>query len=504
MDNKQLLSLIDVDVKLNGQYILQQINFNIHEGQHWALVGSSGAGKSAFLNTIIGKLAISHGAIQHHYAHEYLTLNRLDGMSHSHQDLLALTTPRHQFKNKAHVQGFYYQQRFNSMDADDADTVYDYLTRVKSALAGYWTVNSVTEALGLEYLLDKSIIKLSNGETRRLTIALALLRNPKLLLMDQPLIGLDAATRANFDRIIERIIASGVHIIICTSPTEIPKAITHIAVLEKGKMLKQGPKETILKELDTLTVQDPFLGNRDLLREELAHYSFQKFNQIVYMKDVSVKYDDRQILDHINWEILQGERWVLQGHNGAGKSTLLSLINGDNPQAYANHIILFDRKRGSGESIWDIKKKIGFVSPELHQYFPADQTCLQVIISGFYDTDGLFRKASKQQEEEALRWLNIFGIQSLEKKRLRTVSTSEQRLCLLARALVKKPPVLILDEPCQGLSTEQRDYFKMIIDEICKHTAATIIYVSHYVEDIPETVDRLLKLKNGKIITKKP
>lgn len=202
----------------------------------------------------------------------------------------------------------------------------------------------------------------------------------------------------------------------------------------------------------------------------------------------------------MNWEVKQGERWALLGHNGAGKSTLLSLVNGDNPQAYANKITLFDRKRGTGESIWDIKKKIGFVSPEFFQYFPMESSCIEVIESGFYDTLGLFRRSDTINRNVAVRWTKLLGIDSLCNKLFKDVSASNQRLCLLARALVKNPPLLIFDEPCQGLDNSQQEQFKYLVDEICKQSNVTLVYVSHYQHEIPNSITHTIALAAGKVV----
>jgi molybdate transport system ATP-binding protein len=221
---------------------------------------------------------------------------------------------------------------------------------------------------------------------------------------------------------------------------------------------------------------------------------------IINMNNVHVQYGDKVILDQINWQVLPGERWALLGPNGAGKSTLLSLINGDNPQAYANDIVLFDKKRGTGESIWDIKSKIGFVSPELHQYFPADNSCLQVIESGYYDTLGLFRPSSKTKAETALRWMKALEIEKYTRVSLKNIPASAQRLCLLARALIKNPHLLIFDEPCQGLDTHQQHHFKALVDTICRLSNVTLIYVTHYEQEIPESVTKVLRLDKGKMM----
>uniref|UniRef100_UPI0026396639 ABC transporter ATP-binding protein n=1 Tax=uncultured Mucilaginibacter sp. TaxID=797541 RepID=UPI0026396639 len=224
------------------------------------------------------------------------------------------------------------------------------------------------------------------------------------------------------------------------------------------------------------------------------------FSTIISMKNVNIRYGEKQVLNNINWKVLPGEKWALLGPNGAGKSTLLSLINGDNPQAYANQIILFDRKRGTGESIWDIKKKIGFVSPELHQYFPSENSCLQTIESGFYDTLGLFRPSNPQKAAIALRWMKLLNMEDQARKPLKQVTASTQRLCLLARALVKNPPLLIFDEPCQGLDEQQQNHFKHLLELICNNSNTTLIYVTHYQQEIPNVVDKVLRLEEGKKI----
>ena len=182
------------------------------------------------------------------------------------------------------------------------------------------------------------------------------------------------------------------------------------------------------------------------------------------------------------------------GINGSGKSTLLSLLCGDNPQAYANDITLFDRKRGSGESIWDIKKSIGYISPEMHLYYMKNVRCLDVVGSGFFDTVGLYRKCNAEQERIALVWMKAFRIERLKEISFLQVSSGEQRLVLLARVFVKNPDLLILDEPLHGLDYVNKQYAKELIEEFCDHTK-TLIYVTHYEDEIPKIVDKYFLLE---------
>jgi len=330
--------------------------------------------------------------------------------------------------------------------------------------------------------------------------AVALLKNPKILLIEHPFVGLDINTRAAFDSLFNEIVQSGTHLIVSSDHREIPSIVNQAIIFNQGEMPVKSNIEQV-KSTSYLTERKDYQQiNKDKLNSLLNTQQVTEYNAIVVMNHVNIRYGSKQILQNINWEIRPGERWNLRGPNGAGKSTLLSLINGDNPQAYANDIILFDRKRGTGESIWDIKKKIGYVSPEFFQFFPTHQSCLNIVCSGFFDTLGLFRKCSPKQKEIAMQWMETTGLAKEADTNFNKLSVSQQRICLITRALVKNPPLLILDEPCQGLSTEQKENIKSLIDQICTVSNITLIYVSHYPEDIPNCVNKSLSLDNGKVI----
>jgi molybdate transport system ATP-binding protein len=376
------------------------------------------------------------------------------------------------------------------MDAEDAPTVREYLEGDGDTPLLY--------PLRIARLLDKELIKLSNGETRRVMIAKALLQNPVLLMLDNPYSGLDIQARKDFSEMVNKIIDNGTTVLLVTSPTEIPENITHVLTLDEGQITGKYTREEYLKlplpEINTHTNID-----EEKLRA-LVQPVIPQFDTIIRMKHVKVQYGEHLILDDVNWIVKPNEKWALLGHNGAGKSTLLSLITGDNPQAYSNELYLFDRKRGSGESIWDIKRKIGFVSPELHQYFKAGSNCQQVVVSGFYDIIGSTRAGTPEQQEHAASWMDILGIADHMKLPFTGVPESVQRLTLLARALVKEPPLLIFDEPCQGLDVQQKEHFKQVIDTLCNIMDLTLIFVTHYQEEIPSAVTKVLKLEKGRSI----
>ena len=495
--SKAVISLQDVNVRTGALQLFNGLNLSVESSEHLLVAGAAGSGKTMLLEVLAGRRAISGGNIDFPLIRQFLESIPAHDPLLDPGNYIAYISSRHHFRNLSNTSDFYYQQRFNSSDSDNAPTVLSYLeNRIHPAHKGYWNVDKVIEKFNLQSLLDEHLIKLSNGETKRLSLAAAMIRNPRVLVMDNPLTGLDVNSRAAMNDWLRTIAASSVNIIMSGNLHEVPTLITHIIQLESDKpVVKQERSRVVLKTFSDVRNSLP---DEKVLQALLNRKASTSFDKIISMKDVHIRYGEKQVLKDINWEVKAGERWALTGRNGAGKSTLLSLVNGDNPQAYANDIVLFDRKRGSGESIWDIKKNIGFISPELFQYFPTDSSCLHVIESGFYDTVGLFRPSNPFYATICKQWMEEVKIGHLANKPFRLVSTSQQRLCLLARALVKNPALLILDEPCQGMDDEQQLFFKHLIDMICSNSNVSLVYVSHYAEELPDSITNSIRLEDGR------
>jgi molybdate transport system ATP-binding protein len=217
--------------------------------------------------------------------------------------------------------------------------------------------------------------------------------------------------------------------------------------------------------------------------------------ELVVMRNVTIRYGPRIILERVNWRIVAGESWALLGPNGSGKTTLLSLILGDHPQVYANEIAVFGFDRGSGESVWEIKRHIGWVSPELQTSFDSSMTCLAVVASGFKNTTGLFERPTWNQRKRAGEWLRLFGLAEHHDWPMEALSAGQARCLLLARALVKSPKLLILDEPCQGLDDAHRDVFLACLDRWIRAKVTTVVYVTHRPEEIPPSIKRIFRLE---------
>lgn len=489
-EGEKTLEIVNATALHRRRTLFEGLNFTIKKGEHWAITGESGSGKTALLKTLAGEYYISKGDVRHYFFEEYVRSHPVDSPFFTFRNLIAMVDVRHQFQTLSNTTNFYYQQRYNASDADDARTVGNYLEN-ETERRGYWTRAIVERMFQLKPLLDKRLIQLSNGESKRLRIAAALLKNPVALLLDAPFAGLDVDMRDRLREILAEIARSGIHLVMTANPDEIPTAVTHVCALSSDGGIRTWLRDEFKPEF----VSPARVEVADASKVgELWSRNPSPYQAIVKMRNVAVKYGDHTVFEGIDWEVRPGERWALSGANGSGKSMLLSLIYGDNPQAYANDIVLFDRKRGSGESIWEIKQKIGFMSPELYQYFPQDFTCLHAVESGYYDTMGLFRDIDREREDRALQWMKLLGAAGYSDAPLRDIPASGQRLCLLARALVKCPELLILDEPCQGMDRAQQEYFRSVVDAICEGSGATLIYVTHYQEELPGCITHRMAL----------
>jgi molybdate transport system ATP-binding protein len=479
MKTKSLLEVKNLTVQHPGKTVLDGISFSIRQGERLAIIGASGSGKSTLIGAIAGKY-FSRGSVSFEGNPKIVTIAQ-----------------QHQFKNLSNLSSFYYQQRFNSIDSENAVSVIEALKEINQDEV---TVEEVLQLLGMAHVKHTRLIQLSNGEHKRFQLAKALVQDAEWLLLDNPYTGLDVTARKMLNEVLNMLASRGVHFLLVTSPADIPASVTQVGLLKEGKI------EAILSR-NEFEDQKTGLAPHNI-GAVLYNYSFETvppayaypdFSVAIKMIGTNVSYNDRKILDNINWEVKKGECWSVSGHNGSGKSTLLSLVNGDNPQAFANEIYLFDRKKGSGETIWDIKQKIGYISPELHHYFESTASCFEVVASGLFDTVGLFRQLSAEQKKITDKWMLVLQIEALSKKIFKQLSNGEQRLVLLARALVKNPPLLILDEPCQGLDKEIASRFIGLINAICVQMKKTLVYVSHYEEEIPPCVTHTLKLEQGKI-----
>lgn len=378
---------------------------------------------------------------------------------------------------------YYLQQRWNQHDIDaETPTVRAALER-SFLLSGADTTErralqqQLYELMGLKPLLDRYVITLSSGELRKMQLTKTLMARPRTLILDNPFIGLDHEARTMLVHQLQLLKQQGVELVLLVArKEEIPAFADEVTwTSPEEEMEAIVPIGTIVPIVTIDTIKT-------------------KSAPVIEFRDVSIKYDDRTILNGMTWTVRRGERWALSGRNGSGKSTLLSLVCADNPQAYACDITLFGKRRGSGESIWDIKRRIGYVSPELHRSYLRNIPAVSIVASGLKDTVGLYARTNADEQRQCMQWMQRFGIDSLAQRSFLQLSSGEQRMVLVCRAFVKDPELLILDEPMHGLDIQRQQTVKKNISDFCSNREKTLIMVTHYPQELPTCIDHSLTL----------
>jgi molybdate transport system ATP-binding protein len=401
---------------------------------------------------------------------------------------------------------YYLQLRWNQHDIDPETPNVGALLEKAYQLAGEDTEERrqlqrhLYDLFHMEPLLDKYVITLSSGELRKFQLTKTLFANPSLLIMDNPFIGLDAETRDQLKELLQLLAEKHrLDIILVLSKTDdIPTFVSEVIELRNGKILPPCSREDYYNR--QLPIPPHVLTKEK--REAILALPYQDndyhTDEVIKMQQVSIRYGERTILKALDWTVRNGERWALSGQNGSGKSTLLSLVCADNPQSYACDITLFDRPRGSGESIWDIKKHIGYVSPEMHRSYQRDLPAIRIVASGLKDSVGLYVKPNEDEFAICRFWMDIFGLEDKYNRTFMKLSSGEQRLVLLARAFVKDPQLLILDEPLHGLDLVNRRLVKDVIETFCERRNKTMVMVTHYEEELPTIITNKIYLTKQK------
>jgi len=489
--------------------VFKHTHWTWRTGEQWGMLGPDGSGKSLLIEALLGRVPLAQGELRG----PYTGLERSD---REHTETIAHVSPLTQ-RQLAVQESSFYQSRWHSGLQEGQRTVAQFLSQESVEEHNPFEVEArrgnrqlflrrrkqYFRWLGIQSLLSRKLVHLSNGEMRKTLLVYALLKSPTLLVLEDPFAGLDAATRRVLHRVIERLIRNGTPVLLATHrPEEIPRAVTHLLVVDQHQILAQGQKRQMLRFWQKRFGQRPV----DL---KMAHlYGMNSTSRksrttpgepLVELHDVNVTSGRKHIMRDVTWTLREGECWALRGPNGAGKTTLLSLIQGDHPQAYALDIRLFSRRADSTQTLWQMRQKLGWMSPELHQHYPGEWSAIDVVCSGFFNSIGLHQPSSHAQRNDAWQCLLDLGLAARAREPFGELSFGQQRLVLLARAAVKRPHLLILDEPCQGLDGAQRHTVLAVTDRIVAETGASLIFVTHHADEIPRCITHALRLKGGRV-----
>ncbi len=467
------IKLEDLSVDFDGRFRLDDITWAITPGQQWLIAGANGSGKSALAAVLAGEGDHISG-----------TLVGLPGN-------VALVSYERQAELIA--------AELRKDDADILDVISEG-TPVSEIIAEVCLDDALAQelvaTLGLKPLTDRAFRKLSTGETRKVMLIRALTSRPELLVLDEPFDGLDHDSLEWLQGHLAALAETVPMVLVLNRFDECPDFITHIAYVDGGQLLHQVDRsdEQSLAELHQLIHLKTSELDVPAADPAMALPSLNPDEPLVQLSKATVRYTDNTVFENLDWTIDANEHWQVSGPNGSGKTCLLSLITGDHPQCYVNDIRVFGFQRGTGESIWQIKQYIGYVSTALQWEYRVGTSLRNVIISGFYDSIGLYTKSTDTQKAIADDWLHVLGMAGRSDEPFTGLSFGEQRLALIARAMVKHPPLLILDEPCLGLDDMNRQLVLALIERICRSGNTTVLYVNHRLEDAIPGIENHLAL----------
>ncbi|WP_421356302.1 molybdate ABC transporter ATP-binding protein ModF [Pseudocitrobacter faecalis] len=463
--------------RLSDTKTLKIEQLTLRAGESWAFVGSNGSGKSALARALAGELPLLSGT----RTCQFTRITRL-----SFEQLQKLVSEEWQRNNT------------DLLSPGEDDTGRTTAEIIQDEVKNATRCAALADRFAISHLLERRFKYLSTGETRKTLLCQALMAEPDLLILDEPFDGLDVASRQQLAEHLASLSEAGYTLVLVLNRfDDIPDFVPFAGVLAECSLIETGEKNALLaqtlvaqlahsEKLSGMTLPEPDAPSaRLLLADDEAR---------IVLRDGVVSYNDRPIINHLSWTVGPNEHWQIVGPNGAGKSTLLSLVTGDHPQGYSNDLTLFGRRRGSGETIWDIKKHIGYVSSSLHLDYRVSTTVRNVILSGYFDSIGIYQAVSDKQRKLVDRWLAILGMNARTADApFHSLSWGQQRLALIVRALVKHPTLLILDEPLQGLDPLNRQLVRRFIDVLISEGKTQLLFVSHHAEDAPDCITHRLE-----------
>lgn len=477
-DNTVLLALDDVTIRVRDKHILEHTSWTIKQGEHWAVLGPNGSGKSSLVRAFIDEYTVVAGRVKRDPR-----VLQPEGIGYvSFEQQLDLYT--HAERNRRS---------------------FSFSGKPENSLTVTEVVNGTTEiarTLELEHLLLRPIITLSTGEIRRALIARALAKRPEVLILDEPFEGLDRGGREQLDRILSAAVRRRpVTVLLATHRLDhLVEELTHVICLKQCTVIAQGGRSEVFSSPQFASLYSDETEStewRGGLKSPYNHSPAEAQNgtmrkdsgpntPVVSMDRVTVSFNNHTIIKDFSWDVYLGENWIITGPNGSGKSTLFRLITGDNSQVYANNISLFGRRRGTGDNLREIRTRFGFLSTELHMGYRGDVPAIETVLSGFFDSIGLFSAPDADRKLEAEKWIERIGLEGREQDHFSWFSYGEQRLILLARALIKGPELLLLDEPLQGLDPHNRKRFLSVLAGEAASVGRSILLITHYEEEVLE------------------
>lgn len=536
MEGQRFISVERCSVWARDQQVIQSFAWSLQEGQTWLVTGPSGGGKEYFIQALVNQRESSRKPVFRPESPSLVSCAEPSLDNYAGGQYFNKFSDTTQLVSLETAAALIQEER----DRDEGDfieggidigrTTASFMCEVLPEPVEMAALQKLPQVqlCGVASVLNRGVKYLSTGEVRRVLLCRSLLSSCQLLILSEPFAGLDVQSRSILKNFFSERMASheapsimlAMESVDLEGFQEIPAGITHVVEFAEGRLSFQGR----IQEYKNLLVTREKEAGGEEQQQALRHHTESTFHELhsqqslfssypsaetpeasqnqpeilVDMQDVRVAWGDKVVLNKLNWQVRAGEHWLVRGPNGSGKTTLLELITGDNMQVFCNNVSIFGCRRGTGETIWELKEKMGIVSYRLHlEYRMVGGTDIEaVLLSGFHDSIGLYQQRSQVEQMAVERWLEIGGFQGRGHEAFSSLSYGEQRAILILRAAVKCPPLLILDEPCHGLDGNQRSRILHLLETIAATGTTTLLHVTHDVTEVLPCEQHILELES--------
>jgi molybdate transport system ATP-binding protein len=459
-----MIDIRNVAVVRRGQRLFENLNWRLEGHEHWLITGPNGSGKTILLELLSGAIHASQGEVNYDF------INRTSWDERFVQRKQTIHyIPAHAIQTFLSHHELFYQQRYYAMGDERIPKVKDIFGDDIDRLHALQFPSS----FNIDALLNLEVTRLSNGQLKKVLILKNLVQElPKVVLFDYPFEGLDAESRSELIEFMDYLAKSyGIQLILVDHGAELPSAINRKLVLDHFKIAS-------IEEVSKPTPEVRQIPNASIQPEST--------DPVVEMKDVTIRYGEKEVIRKFNWKVSKGERWAVTGKNGSGKTTLFSLIFADHPMAYSEKVYLFGKRRGSGESIWDIKKRITYIGPELISYLNPQHFSMTA--------RSYLSSQNKSANTAALENLvNYFQAHTFIDRPVKSLSSGELQLMLIIGAFLSDKELLLLDEPFQFLDGQNKERLSHYL-QTHLHQDTTLILITHYEKDIAHWTQKRITL----------
>jgi len=487
------VSLRSLSVRRGDKWVLRDITWQLRPGERWALLGHNGAGKTQLLKLISGDVwptpTRASAAARENAARIFRS---------GRQTIELLEAKRRIAYIGGERQDKYARYGWN---LPVRDVVATGLHRTDLLLAPISRaenkrVSATFRACGLTRIATRRFLSLSYGEKRLVLLARALVQDPDWLLLDELYNGLDANYRRRIDAVLSAACRRGQSwIATAHRAMDVPRGTRCLIELSDGRIgAIKGFERADMSRLRASAGDQAAPDRRQAAPDRgpaAQNRSARSGPVLLQLSHVDVYVEYRAVLRDLNWQLRRGEHWSVSGANGAGKSSFLKLLYGDLSPALGGQIERPGFPRGTPIMEW--KRRVGYVSPELHSIFSGNVNILELVASGRHASIGLVDALSAADMRIARGWLKFFKLLSMAKRRPRELSYGQLRRALIARAMAADARILLLDEPLTGLDPKQRALMKRLLERLMRRRL-TLVAAVHHAEDLPRGMTHGLHL----------